>query len=452
MAAALAAGVLAGAPSAGAATSRVFAPVPSPGQPEGIAVAPDGTVYAGTETAPFGARPEGTPPSKLFAFAPDGALRHEWTIAGETRDGTTSYGLFGLALDRAGVVYAVEHGPPSIIALDPRTGAQREYVRFRDVPSCRAAGRTTDCSQTNGDLAPFPNFAVFAPDGTMYVTDLQQALIWRIPPGGGRAEVWLTDPRLETVFGPNGAQLTADGRALMFALSTPSPTPGSAGLYRVPIQPDGRPGPLTQFWSDTKGDAADGFQIARSGNVWVVAGSAGQLVVLSPEGRELRRFPMSGDSQQDVPFDAPANIVLLGDHALVTNHAWVVYAPPHWAVLDVSPAEAGVPYFYPSDRLACACTPRSRRLRLRLVVSPRRIPTGRRTTVRFRVLLPRRGHLRGVRAAMVLFAGRRRLTGRDGRARMTVALPHAGRRYARATRPGYLSVRVADRVVARPSR
>ena len=76
---------------------------------------------------------------------------------------------------------------------------------------------------------------------------------------------------------------------------------------------------------------------------------------------------------------------------------------------------------------------------------------GRRTTVRFRVLLPRRGHLRGVRAATVLFAGHRRLTGRDGRARMTVTLPRAGKRYVRATRPGYLSVRVADRVAARPS-
>jgi sugar lactone lactonase YvrE len=453
LAAALAAGaLLAGAGPAAATTFRVFAPVPSPGQPEGIAVNGD-TVYAGTETAPFGVRPEGTPPSKLFAWGPGGTLRGQWTIQGEQRDGTTSYGLFGLALDRAGVVYAVEHGPASILALDPRTGTQREYARFRDVPSCQAAGRTTECSATTGDLKPFPNFAVFAPDGTMYVTDLQQALIWRIPPGGGRPEVWFTDPRLEAFFGPNGAQLTADGRTLMFVVSQSGPAGGAAGLYTVAIGPGGRPGPLRQFWAAGPNDAPDGFQIARSGNVWVVAAGAGQLVVLSSQGAELRRLPQPGDSM-DVPFDAPANIVLLGEHALVTNHAWVVYAPPHWAIIDVSPAEAGLPWFRPPEppieRLPCSCKPRP--ARLRLVVSPRRIRAGRRTTVRFRVLVPRRGHLRPVRGATVLFAGRRRVTGRDGRARMTVTLSPAGTRYARATLRGYLAARAATRVSGRPRR
>ena len=62
----------------------------------------------------------------------------------------------------------------------------RPHARFRDVPSCGMAMRQSDCSATTGDLASFPNFAVFAPDGTMYVTDIQQALIWRVPRGGGR--------------------------------------------------------------------------------------------------------------------------------------------------------------------------------------------------------------------------------------------------------------------------
>src|SRR3954447_6880432 len=93
-----------GAAPAGAATSRVFAPVPSPGQPEGIAVETDGMVYAGTDTAPFGSRPDGTPPSQVFAFGADGGLRNQWTIQNEIRDGSTAYGLFGMALDRSGTI------------------------------------------------------------------------------------------------------------------------------------------------------------------------------------------------------------------------------------------------------------------------------------------------------------------------------------------------------------
>src|SRR2546423_14482767 len=120
-----------GATPAGAATSRVFAPVPSPGQPEGIAVETDGTVYAGTDAAPFGARPDGTPPSKVFAFGPDGGLRNQWTIQGETPDGSTPYGLLGMALDRSGTIFVVERDPPSIVSIDPRTGAQSVYATFR---------------------------------------------------------------------------------------------------------------------------------------------------------------------------------------------------------------------------------------------------------------------------------------------------------------------------------
>src|ERR1700716_1205321 len=78
-------------PAAG--TFSVFARVPEPGQPEGLAVARDGTVYAGTDVAPFGVRPEGIQPSKVFAFSPSGQLKRAYTIAGE--DYAPWYGLFG---------------------------------------------------------------------------------------------------------------------------------------------------------------------------------------------------------------------------------------------------------------------------------------------------------------------------------------------------------------------
>jgi len=100
-------------------------------------------------------------------------------------------------------------------------------VQFRDVPRCLPPVLESDCSATTGDMPALPDFPVFAPDGTMYVTDAFQALIWRVPRGGGRAEVWLTDPGLESIFGPNGAQFMPDGRTLLFA-NTFRSRPGQA--------------------------------------------------------------------------------------------------------------------------------------------------------------------------------------------------------------------------------
>ena len=107
------------------------------------------------------------------AVGPDGSLRNQWTIAAEAGPGA---GLSGLALDRAGVVYAVERNPPSVIRIDPQTGEQRVYATFHDVPGCRPANRVTDCSAAPDDRPAVPYFPVFAPDGTMYVTDPAQAM------------------------------------------------------------------------------------------------------------------------------------------------------------------------------------------------------------------------------------------------------------------------------------
>ena len=331
---------------------KLFAHVPAPGQPEGIAVGSDGTVYVGT--SPKDALGiDGRPPSKLFAFNPDGSLARDWTVQGQDRN-FQLYGLYGVTLDGADRVYAVDNVPPRIIRIDPRTGAQTTYAEFRDVPPC-GAGRTTDCSQTAADMKPFPNFAVFAADGTMYVSDNAQALIWRIPPGGGRPEVWFTDPGLETIFGPNGMELEAGGRTLMFALTTqnrPGQTPARpVGLYRLPIEQDGSAGQLSLFWGGGSNDAPDGFALAASGNVYVADSNplASGLVVVSPQGREIARTPANffANQQLEVPFDQPANVAFLGQSVLVTNHAFLSHNSQHYAVLDVFTGETGLPLFRP---------------------------------------------------------------------------------------------------------
>ena len=334
---------------------RLFARVPPPGKPEGIAVDRGGTVYVGSSTK---GGVDG-PPSKVFAFSGTGALERTYVIAGQDRSDPL-YGLYGMAFDGDGLLYAVDVSPPRIVALDPRTGAQHDYARFPDVPSCTPF-RTIACSDTLVDRAPFPNYPAFGPDGAMYVTDAQQALIWRIPRGGGKPVVWFTDAGLEAIVGPNGIGFMPDRRTFLVALTTQS-RPGAAGhppgLYTLPVLAGGRAGQLRSFWPSRSNDSPDGFAVARSGDVYLaVAGSGGgsdgnAVVVISPRGREIARIPATQQANQkmQVPFDLPASVAFLGQRALVTNHAWVSQNPDHYAVLDLFAGESGLGLFRPSSR------------------------------------------------------------------------------------------------------
>lgn len=327
---------------------RVFARIGMPGQPEGIAVGRDQTVYVGTHNYGKG---DAEAPSKVFAFNPSGKPAGEYVIQGQAMD--ADHGILAMATDANGVLYVLDRNPSRILTLDPRTGAQRTYVTFDDVAPCAAGGTPGRCSAGAADLAPFPDYLVFGPDGTLYVTDLEQALIWRVPPGGGSAEVWFTDARLEGAFGPNGIQFAADGRTLVFA-QTGSQPPGAAHLgqgvvYTLPVRADGGPGELTALWTGRPLDGPDGLAIAKSGNIWLALAGSSQIVVLSPAGEELARFPETPvhNQQQEIPFDAPGSLAFLGERVLVTNHSFFTATEANWAVLDVFAGEPGLPMFHP---------------------------------------------------------------------------------------------------------
>src|SRR5205085_454065 len=286
---------------------RTFARVPSPGSPEPVVVAPGRTVYVGTNQQGKGSGADAASPSRIFAFSPGGRLLRSYVLQRQALD--EDHGIQGLALDGDGLLYVLDRSSdPRVVVLDPVTGLQRRYASFRDVPTCSAAGRQTDCSATVNDASAGPDYAVFAPDGTMYVTDIDQALIWRVKRGGGRAEVWFTDPRLESLYGPNGVQVLGDGHTLLFVNSASNPSAGNpttGRLYRLPIGPHGGPGNLTQLWESRPADGPDGFALGRSGKIYLALAAANQLVVISPGGVEIARLPSTPLQNQamDIPFD-----------------------------------------------------------------------------------------------------------------------------------------------------
>ena len=126
---------------------------------EGIACGPDGNLF-GCDDA-----------GQVFQIDPDGAGE---TLVAEI-DG---WGL-GLACDGTGHLYVCTSGPEAVVRLNLESGAW-------DTWSVAAAG-------TRFQL---PNYPVFAPDGTLYVSDsgpetpgALDGRVVAVPPGGGEATV-----------------------------------------------------------------------------------------------------------------------------------------------------------------------------------------------------------------------------------------------------------------------
>ncbi|MEA2350329.1 MAG: hypothetical protein QOG86_1270 [Thermoleophilaceae bacterium] len=423
--------VLALAPAAGARTkfdTKVFARVPAPGYPALSLVGPDRTIYVGTFTNASGSD---TGPSKVFAYSPSGKLLRTYVIKGQTPG--AAHGVQVAAIDHRGVLYLLDQNPSRVLRLNPRSGKQSTYGTFHDVQPCAPGVAPADCSDTVMDNTPEPDYAAWGPDGSLYVTDYTQGLLWRVPIGGGTAHVWFTDPRLDgSLFGPAGIVMLPDHHTLMLDTSAggaTSPDATTGELYRLPVLPNGRPGTLTKLWESGPKEAPDGFALARSGNVYMalVGPDVNQLVVISPTGTELARFPgdTSGDNGSQIPFDEPSSVQFDGRRMIVTNDAYISGNADHFALFDVYAGERGAPVYVPGQK------------RYRLTVKPRKVRAGTKHTFRFRVLV---GGKR-LRGALVKFAGRRVRTGKHGGAKLTLRFAHPGRRVAK--------VRIKRKTVAR---
>ncbi len=327
--------------------TRVFARVPNPGYPAFAYAHPNGRVYAGSYTNPQG---DGTR-SRVFEWTARGTLLRSWTVPGQ--DLSEPHGVQVATSDARGRLVLLEKSTSRALMLDPRTGRFTRYATFPDLPVCGASA-TTGCSPNLVDDPAVPNYAAWGRHGELYVTDYGQAVIWRVPPGGGKPRVWLADRRLDGVeFGTAGMLLAPGGRALLVAQQTSAglgeADPTSGKLYRIPIR-DGRPVGMRLMWESRPGDLPDGFGIGRSGRIYLAnAGLSAQIVVLAADGRELERFPKTpgtGENGSEIPFDTPSSATFLGRRILVANQSYLGTGDNH-AVLDVAVGERGQPVFIP---------------------------------------------------------------------------------------------------------
>ena len=314
--------------------SRVVAPVPSPGFPEGIAVR--GNRFYVSGPAAFG-----LPLGSAYVNAYDlktGTLEATFPIT-ITNPFAGMSGASCIAFGPDGNLYVIE----------PFVGVIRMNLDPLNTQSVYASFAPTGPSLLN-DLA-------FDGDGNLYVTDSFQATIFRVPPGGGAPVVWFTDVCLAgdpTVpFGVNGIRIDRGNKNVYVTVTAQngnldgviyrlplvaSPTAASLEeFYRYPFSPPSLPGP-------------DGIAFGKSGKLYVALAGTSQISVLRPDGTEEARYSgpaeNPGGSPDPLPWANPANIAF-NNHTgelLVTNHASLVpYDPSLFVIFSVFVDDKGEP-------------------------------------------------------------------------------------------------------------
>ncbi|HEX3898661.1 MAG TPA: hypothetical protein VHW74_05770 [Mycobacteriales bacterium] len=365
LAAALAIGAAAFAQSASAASPpkvMIFAHIAAPGEPSLTLVTPNQhRVFVGTFEDIAGTD---SSPSKVFEYDDNGKLLRTFAILGQTPK--KAHGIQIAARDRHGRLYILDQEPARVLVLDPRTGKQHTYATFADVPTCTAAHRTTSCSNTLLDNAPEPDYAAWLPDGAMLVTDYAQQLIWRVPPHGGKATVWLNDKRFDgELFGPAGIVLMPNHRSVLVTVATGGltsldlPDNSARGrLYRIGITKHDGAGKMTTLWSSKAAQAPDGFAVSADHRhvFMAMAGPAADCVVevadYAGAWHQVWQLPtcVAGlGSDSPVPWDTATSVQFLGRSILVTNQSYFTDVAAHWVVFRVSEPLRGMPIYVPRD-------------------------------------------------------------------------------------------------------
>ena len=301
---------------------EVFATLPYPGHPGGLAV--DGrTLYVDTSNADFDRLFD--PSDEIWAFRLDTGQPVQTglnPIQVVRAASVQTMGLLGMALDGQGRIYVADMNG-WVLRVDPGTGLQQIYG---------AIPTNTDTSFTD-----MPGFVVFGSDGNLYVSDWSAPVIWRVPPGGGQAELWFTDPRLAGTYGANVAGIALDpsGQNLYIAAGTqeeqiaiyrlPLAHPDAAHLEEfhrytdfvvAPCDPD--PNPELVACATMPALGGGGIAFGSSGRLYVALFAKQQLSILLSDGTEALRFPSPEENMaRDIPINGPFALAFDGRGSLL---------------------------------------------------------------------------------------------------------------------------------------
>jgi gluconolactonase len=261
--------------------------------PEGAAVGPDGTVYAGGEAGQiYRVAPDGTPE----AYADTGGF------------------LYGVTVDGSGNVYGCDMGRAEVVRVDP-AGTVTTYSRGTDERPLRV-----------------PNFSVFDDAGNLYVTDsgewgADDGFVFRVA-SGGETTMWSD---AVTAF-PNGCCLSAAGDALLVVESH------TRRVVRVPVMGDGSAG-VPELVADLGGSQPDGIALAADGTLFVGCYRPDRVWRIPPGGAPEIWF----EDPDGVVLNQPANPVFVGEGLA----RLLLSSLGGWSLVTTDPGVTGLPLRYP---------------------------------------------------------------------------------------------------------
>jgi hypothetical protein len=333
---ALASETATGRPAIGDVT--VFASVPAPGHPFGVAVDKD-RIYISTSAGDFFASPAtgghlNSDGERVFAYDKRGNLVSTTSIATMPN---ADMGLFGLALDG-------NPTPTHHLYIADMNGRILRLGLARDATAPEVFAQTPPPFNAGGWHTSMWNDLVFDRAGNLFMTD-DKPRLWRVTPDG-TPSIWFQDPRLLGFFGfaggPLGGRIDPSGRFLYFSITIAAAFPGEAVVYRLPLvdHPSAADLEVVHRFPVVPGQPlpqATGLAFAESGNLYVSLIGTNQIAVLDPSGNEVRRI----SSQL---FDSPWGLAFAGESLLVTNaDIQPVESPDRWKVLKVFVGERGLP-------------------------------------------------------------------------------------------------------------
>jgi sugar lactone lactonase YvrE len=263
--------------------------------PEGVAVGPDGSLFAGGEAG------------QIYRVGVGGVVDEIASTGGF---------IYGVVIDGSGDVFACDLGNAAVARVSATTGEVATYS-----------------NGTVGRPMRVPNFAAFDDGGNLYVTDSGEwgdddGVVYRIAPGGA-TEVWTeATPRF-----PNGCCLTAGGEALLVVESH------GRAVVRVPIEDDGsagRPEPVV----DLSGSQPDGIALAEDGTMFIGCYRPDRIYRIPPGGA----VEVFADDPDGVVLNQPANVAFSGPN----QDRLVVSSLGGWSLVGAPAGVRGLPLRYPS--------------------------------------------------------------------------------------------------------
>ncbi|MDQ1472980.1 MAG: hypothetical protein QOJ99_4460 [Bryobacterales bacterium] len=270
----------------------------------------------------------------------DGALLNTISITGEPYPGGASC----LTFDDDDNMYVLVEAL-GVVRIDHKTRQQSIY------------SPTVPITFPSSNAGPFlMNDLAFDKQGNLYVTDSFQATIWRIARGGGTAQVWLHDEKLNGLFGPNGLRIDRKHNTMYFTQTTDAAFNGYLYSLTIKDHPVYADLEVLHVWPASQMGFAgpDGLELSKSGKIYVALAGASQISVIDPAihniaNNEVNRFggpAKTGNAAQPLPWANPANISFDNDNRriLVTNHASLVNPidPTLFVVFDVYVNDRGL--------------------------------------------------------------------------------------------------------------